>query len=227
MLQNINQVLKHNGAVTIGAALLAVWGLGTSAKAVIILPGQTLNTTGEAAPAFGAPLDVEDNVPFLADDFFGDEAFAGDLNTSVYADPTTGDLDFVYQFTNTFLSGDPILHLSVSSFAGWSTDADYLTGTGTGPDDVPTSVTRNPDNGGATLDFSFPSGVTPGTESAEVIVKTSAPVAFFDDDGTAALQDGGNISVTAPATVPEPATAAIAAFALSALCIRRRKIASN
>jgi len=221
MLHKKDHILKLKGAITFGTAFLAVGCFGASVQAVVIMPGQTLNTNGEAAPAFGAPLDNTGEVPFEATDIFNNEVFAGDLDTTVYADPTTGDLDFVYQFSNTF-DGDSILHFSASSFAGFTTDADYVTGTGTDPADAPTSVTRNPDTGGSTLDYSFPSGVAYGTDSAELIVKTNAPISAFTQSGTASFQDGGSVSITAPGTVPEPTTAAIAGFALVSLGLRRR-----
>jgi len=226
MLEKINQILKRNAAVTVGAALVAVWSLGAPAKAVLITPGNTLNTTGEATPAFGAPLYTSENEPFDAINIFTlEEAYGGDLDSEVYADPTTGNLDFVYQFSNTFAGGDSILHFSVSGFPGWTTDADYLTGTGTNADDAPAQVTRNSDDGGSTLDFAFPSGVAVGEDSAEVIVKTNAPVSYFDEDGSASFQDGSSVTIVAPATVPEPATAAIAAFGVCAPGLRRRNAA--
>jgi hypothetical protein len=234
MAQRINQILKRNGVITVGAALLAVWGLGAPAHAVIITPGQTLSTTGEATPAFGAALYSTGEVPFQADAFdFGDdefdgpEYFGGDFEANVYADPTTHDLDFVYQFSSNF-SGGFITAFSVSSFAGWTTDADYLTGTGTDSNDAPTTVTRDTFSGGSTLSYQYDvTGVVDGDDSAELIVKTNAPISYLDEDDLASFQGNGTgiDTISAPGTVPEPATIAIAGLAACALGLRRRNAA--
>jgi len=204
-------------AILLIAALIAS-GFGVAAKAVVITSGQTLSVSGEAAPAFASNALLYDSgeVPFNGLDASSDVVFSGDLDSKVYTDPCTGYLDFVYLFSNDSDSQDSILTFSASFFSGYTTDADYITGTGT----APATVERNTQNAGGTLNYSFPDGVAPNSDAAELIIKTNSP--NYSLTGLASLQDGGNVTITAPGPVPEPATFAITGFALLALGSRRR-----
>jgi len=212
--------MHRQGAAIIAAVMLFVLGFGANARAVIILPGQTLPTTGVIAP--GGPLVLNTGpVPFVGTDFFNNIHFTGDLDTQVYAD--SQGLDFVYQFTNDASSPDSILTVSASSFSGYQTNADFVAGSGAG---FPTTVSRDSNDLGDTITFSYTlaSAVNPGSNSVVLIVKTNATALT---NGTFSLQDGGNVSINAPApaSVPEPATTAIAGVALLSLGMRRRRAA--
>jgi hypothetical protein len=218
--------------------------------AVVITPGQTSVTpAGAITYSYGDPmLLIEDTGPvsFTGDYVYtndpsspnyGEYAFTGTLDTQVYYDPynlvTGGGLDFVYQFTNINSSdpnddGDPINHFSISSFAKFLTDADYVAGSGTA-DNYVSTVGRNSQNNGDTVDFDFSgnpatSPVEPGSTSVQLVVDTNASAWYM---GEASIQGGGNVSLAAPAPVPEPATAAIAGIALCALGMRRRNAARS
>jgi len=218
------QVFKDPNKVLLAAIGLIAWASTDVAKAVIILPGQTLPSTGVTATPGPLVFDTG-NVPFTGTDALNNVAFTGLLDTKVIADAGTGGLDFIYQFSNNANSPDAILHLSATSFSGYFTDADYLAGSGASH---PGTVERDAANGGDTIDFSFTvaQAVLPGSNSAELVVKTNA-TSFTN--GTVSIQDGGNVSINAPtpASVPEPATLSIAGFALCALGMRRRKVVKN
>jgi len=222
MLQKTFQVSKIKGAVIIAAVGLAVWGFGAAARAVIIAPGQTLPTTG--VTSFAGPVLLNTGpVPFVGTDFLHNVHFTGDLTTQVISG--TQGLDFVYQFTNNDNSPDSILTFSTAVFSGFTTNADYLAGSGGG---FPTTVNRDSNNSGDTITFAFPlaSAVNPGSNSVDLVVQTNATAFTL---GTVSVQDGGNASISAPAplAVPEPATAAIAGFALLSLGMRRRNAARS
>jgi hypothetical protein len=95
-----------------------------------------------------------------------------------------------------------------------------------GADVAPIQVSRLPAGTGDVVNYYFgTTGVPFDNDTDELVVQTNATTF---QSGTASFQDGGIAKILAPVpSVPEPATAAIAAFALSALCIRRRKAARN
>jgi hypothetical protein len=221
MWHNKNQCLKGSGAAII-TALGLVAGFGATAKATIIAPGQTLPTVG-TAPEPGSPIYDSGPVPFSGVDSSNNVVFTGLLDSKVYVG--SAGLDFVYQFSDNANSPDPILHMASTSFSGFLTDADYVPGTG---NSAPSTVGRDTANAGDTVDFNFglAGAVLPGTISDILVVKTNSPSFAL---GSVSLQDGGNVSVSAPApiAVPEPATVAITGFALCALGMRRRVVARN
>jgi len=172
--------------------------------------------------SYGGPLVIDTGpVPFTGTDIFNDVAFTGSLDTKVYAD--TGGFDFVYQFSNNASSPDAILHLSAASYSGYLTNADFLAGSGAS---FPGTVERDAAKGGDTIDFlySVAQAILPGTNSVQMVIKTNAT---SYTEGTVTIQDGGNVSINAPApaSVPEPATLTIAGFALYTLGMRRRNAA--
>jgi len=221
------QILSRNRAVaSIAIAGFVLWAIGSPAIAALIGPGQTAPTTGTAVVP-PAPFTVFTTGPqaFVAKDIANNISFTGLLDTTVYTDPGNplGGLDFVYQFSNDpNPNNDNILHFAATSFSGYLTDADFVAGSGT-PGNFPSTVQR--DAFGDTIDFDFPlaDAVVPGATSVLLVIKTNAPTFVM---GNASLQDGGNVSITAPApaAVPEPTTAAIAGFALCAMGLRRRKV---
>jgi PEP-CTERM motif len=219
MFQKTSQPWNRSRAAMISVGLTILWGFSSVAHAVVITAGLTKNTTGETAPAF-TPSDLlydSGDVVFTGVDNTQAVVFTGELDSKVYTDPSTGDLDFVYQFTNDPTSEHYILNFGIGLFSGYTTDADYLLSTGSV---TPDTVQRNTANAGGSLDFNFSPAVASGNETAEMIVKTNSTA--YTLNGLASLADGGTANINAPAPVPEPATFAIAGFALLALGSRRR-----
>jgi PEP-CTERM motif len=201
-----------------GVALMAlgILGLAAGAGATVILPGQSLPTTGS-----GGFIGVSDSSaltnPFTGTDIFSNVVFSGTMLSQVFTDSNTGKLDFIYHFSNDSSSTDAIQRLSVAGFAGFSVDADYIPATGAA---FPTTVNRDSSGGIVGFTFSAAAPVLPGQDTDDLVIKTDATQYTI---GNASLQDGGNGNVSVYVPVPEPASAAIAALGLSALALRRRK----
>jgi hypothetical protein len=234
MLQKMLRILSSRKIfVSIVSAGVIIWRFSTPVMAVVITPGQTSVTpAGAITYSYGDPmLLIEDTGPVS---FTGDYVYTNDPSSPNYGEYAfTGTLDTQYQFTNINSSdpnddGDPINHFSISSFAKFLTDADYVAGSGTA-DNYVSTVGRNSQNNGDTVDFDFSgnpatSPVEPGSTSVQLVVDTNASAWYM---GEASIQGGGNVSLAAPAPVPEPATAAIAGIALCALGMRRRNAARS
>jgi hypothetical protein len=202
--------------LTAGIAL----GLGgllfaPAAQAVVILPGQSLAPAGTGGFS-GVAIDSE-STPFVGKDVLNNIAFTGVLSSAVYRE-AGGTLDFVYQFSNdNNPNNDAIERFTIDDFTGFSTDADYIPGTGIA---VPELVTRQDATTGDVIGYQF-NGVQPGTSTDILTIHTDA-TAF--QPGSASFQDGGNVSIPAPVpAVPEPATIGLLALSLSGLGLRRSR----
>ena len=107
-------------------------------------------------------------------------------------------------------ANDVIEKVTMSLFGSFTTNSDYVTGTGS----VPTSTSRTATGNG--VDFNFGSGFGPSTGTAstdQLIVFTNAT--NFNSGGFLALQDSTNVTVGGfqPAlpsgTTPEPSSLAL------------------
>jgi hypothetical protein len=226
MFQNIKgkSVGANVALAAAGIVCAALMGTSSSASASILAPGTTVTPTSLPLLPAGDTL-----VPgaTMTNSFTGLDAllnirFTGTLTSSVYSDPTTGGLDFLYQVVNNSSSNDAIEDLSLSSFQGFTTDADFVTG---GVD--PTTATRS--GNGKNVDFAFSTQeITPGSTSSSLLVETSS-LNFMK--GSGAVSDGGTggAVVEAPSvgmlmtSVPEPASFSAIIIAGGMLLGRRRR----
>ena len=186
-------------------------------KAVYLAPGGVLPGTFEPDPTGGTQL-ASQSVPFS----YG--VLQGTLTSSVISgDPSnpfgTG-LTFTYQVAVSALSGDSASQISVSSYAGFLTDASYnpIAGGTVVPDFMSRSATP-----GNVVRFTFlTTPIGPGLSSALLVVQTDAALWA---PTTAGITDGQTVNVSsyAPIAVPEPETCALIVMGLGLLGFRLRR----
>jgi hypothetical protein len=190
--------------------LLVGVSLVLPAHAVPLLPGGTglLPGTNLAdRPELDGDFIASNAVPFRGTNALGQVLYTGTLVVGVLLEQGTGTLDFYYGLSNDQSSTDGIERLSVTNFAGFDTDADWvkdLEGSG-GP------ITANRQLSGGTISFSFTSLLLPGQTSPLFFIKTNA-TDFHR--GSAVLSNGGVASIQAFAPsgtpgVPIPESASL------------------
>jgi len=214
-----------------GIAFVAILGIASNSSASMLSVGSTAIPTGLT------PFPVNDSIlivggnpvtetnPFTGTDAFGNVKFTGTLTSSVYTDSGTGGLDFLYQVTNTGGgSGDSLDELSLKSFVGFTTDVDFVTGTGAVD---PTSATRNSDLVGKNVAFLFSGGIPAFSNSSYLLVETDSMNYMV---GVGSVIDGGagGTTIESPAvgtlmTVPEPASFSAIVIVGGMLLGRRRR----
>jgi hypothetical protein len=139
---------------------------------------------------------------------------AGTLREEVIKVNSTGQLDFLYQLTNT--GGPGFTQASAQSFAGVTTDVSQtstVTGKGvsfnTGKDSV-TTATRDA-SPGSTLTFTYGSNLTSQSPGFIQIIATNATT--FNSNGSWTLGSGSTTTTISgtfePVAVPEPASLAL------------------
>jgi len=218
------RIASSQGSKVAALVAMTLGGIGfiSVANAALITPGQTINNPPGLAVYGGVAVFPSTTTPFIGTSVLG-AAFTGELTSTVYSDPANvfgaGDYDFVYQFSNdNNPNNDAIENFSINGFGGYSTNADYSAGSNV----APVQITRLAPSLGDVINYYFgsTSGVPYSKSSDQLVIQTNATSYQF---GTASLQDGGTARISAPVpSVPEPATFAIASFAVCALGMRRR-----
>jgi hypothetical protein len=205
---------------TIALGLIALAIFVPAGSATTLNPGESVCASGctftpiedfAAGVFFTSPIADTGPLAFTANS----GTFSGTLEEWVAQDVNTGGLDFLYQVVNSSGSADAIEHMSVTGYAGYTTDVGFCDNGGGGqpyPCGSPLggSGTLAPSyivhSSGSVVDFSFlNAGIAPGVQTYDLVIKTNAE---YFGSGTANLIDGGVTSVTtfAPTTAtPEPA----------------------
>jgi hypothetical protein len=185
-------------------------------------------TTAQAAPLSSSPPGFISPVPVEADPLpsavqiaqtslpFTGTGFSGVLVSTVYRRPDN-QLTFTYQLQNNQSSANVLHRATVSSFAGFTTDASTQAG-GAGII-TPTLVDRStPDVVGFSFLDGFGAGpVRPGQQSSLLVVETNA---ITHVASTAAIIDGttATVGTFAPLmAIPEPGTWALGIIGLAGL----------
>lgn len=163
-----------------------------------LLPGTVAPSLNSGFPIGGTTLDSVISP-------FNNGVLAGTLTSQVLSgdtsNPYAGGLTFTYQLSISPSSRDSATQLSLSSFAGFQTDLSYTTN-GSGFIPAPSQFGRN-SSGSVISCFWLTSPVTPGSESALIVVQTDS--ANYQDS-LAGIIDGLTVNVAslAPIAVPEP-----------------------
>jgi hypothetical protein len=196
----------------IGLVALAVVGvLGPPAQAVVLSPGGSSSIFGTAAPS--GTIQFTQTLTFDVISNNGLSELNGSLTATVIKE-AGGTLDFLYQVTNlgatsSSRTGVSIHRVTVSDFTGFTTDVDFVTGTGQAPGSADRSSTGSTvgfGSSGSPLNFS----IAPGQTSAVLYVRTNAT--SFDDNGNTAIIDSLSANLKTPEPigggggVPEPGT---------------------
>lgn len=226
--RGMRKFLRADFAI-VASGFAAMMGMASTSSAALLGIGATVTPTAIALPAGdtivpGATLTTS----FVGLDSFSNVRFTGTLLSQVYSDPNTGGLDFLYQVTNNQTSSDDIANVNLSNFSVFTTDADYITGSGAVS---PTSASRfgSVANPGKTVGFAFTSvQIAPGQNSTDLLVETNAENYMM---GLGTVSDGGSGSSGADApdvgmlmtNVPEPATFSAIVIAGGMLLGRRRR----
>jgi hypothetical protein len=217
----IAQLEMRRALIIATAALVAT--VCTSARAAFIdNGGLQFPAATVPAPAGGTVVADTRAVPVVAQTFSGtvqSQVISGDTNNPL------GGETFVYRITNGSGSLNSIERATIDSFAGFTTDVGYVSGTG---DAAPADASRGSSGDIIGFDFKpFPgtvgTAIAPGQTTDFLVIRTNSP-SF--EASTLSLIDGstGTAPSFAPAAVvPEPAGVGLLLCAAGGLLARRRR----
>lgn len=197
--------------LAIPAIALSFTGVVSTASAEFILAGQTATIpTGD--PFVNVQGTILASYSGTYDNGLG---ATGKYQEIVVQDAVTHDMDFLVQASADSGISDLIDHVSIGfTFAPFTTDVGStltvngtpgLSSFGTPGTTVTTSIDRN--STGNAIDFNFGTGITAGTTTEVMVVKTDAPTFR---GGTITFDDNASVTYTTtfgPTAVPLPATA--------------------
>ena len=230
------QILSSRARVAMTVLGACSLFLSAYTEAAVITPGApSQSTPGNFTFAGLTQVDLPGpgNVPadetftVTAYDTSGNARYTAAVESKVLLDPS-GYLDFAYQVTNLGNTGLPdSLHtVSVTSYRGYTTNVDYVSGTGQVTYDT---VDRLAVAQGVTLTFDYTpvaNNIASGDATDWILIKTNAT--SFDNNGTTQLIDGATASVESFKPVPEPVSLGFLASAgllLVARPVRRNRSA--
>ena len=220
------QLNRFRTSGLMGVALAGVLFICGQARAVVIGYGAGPVSTPGSGSFSGLTQIADETSTVTAYDSSSVARYTATIESEVLADSNTGDVDFAYRLTSlSSPSSDAIHQISLVSFAGYTTDIDYVNSGNLAFSTVQRSPAIPLAGFGLTFDYNSPNTIPSGSSSDWILVKTNAP--YFDNNGTLSTIDGATANFTTyePA-VPEPVSAGIMGV-VATLVLARRPARSN
>jgi hypothetical protein len=213
---------SSNRLLPVAISVMVGFLVSAQARATILLPhsGPTVTPGTASFAGLTAVAGADETIPFTGLDIFNAVKFAGTLESKVYRE-ASGTLDFAYQVNADATGPDSIHGVSVSSYSNFSTDVDWIAGTGAV---TYGSADRLAAGNGDTVSFDYSAGanaIAPGDSADWILIKTNA--VFFNNLGNTSLIDGGTANLQTFQPVPEPASIGLLVLGAGMLLPRRSR----